>query len=147
MVYGAGCGSRFVKLGDVTGTAFTHTGLKKGAYYWHFVAAYDANGNILAISKIAHIATSGGKKGNTTSVSLNKKAVTLKKKQKFQLKAKLNNGKKKVSMHRKVAFESDNPKVATVTGSGRIKAVGKGKCTIYVYAQNGVFTKCKVKVR
>ena len=147
VVYGAGCGSKLIKLGDVTGTAFTHTGLKKGTYYRYFVAAYDANGSILAISKNAHIATGGGKKGNTKSVGLNKKKVTLKKKQKFQLKPKLNNGNKKVSTHRKVAYESDKPKVATVTSSGRIKAVGKGSCTIYVYAQNGVFAKCRVKVR
>ena len=147
VVYGAGCGSRLVKLGDVTGTAFTHTGLKKGTYYRCFVAAYDANGNILAISKIAHIATNGGKKGNPKSVSLNKKTVTLKKKHKFQLKAKLHNGNKKVSMHRKIAFETDKPKVATVSKSGKIKAVGKGSCTIYVYAQNGVFAKCRVRVK
>ena len=146
-VYGAGCGSRFVKLGDVMGNAFTHTGLKKGTYYWYFVAAHDANGKILAISKIAHIATSGGKKGNTKSVGLNKKTVTLKKKQTFQLRAKLNNGKQKVSIHRKIAYETDKPKVATVSKSGKIKAIGKGTCTIYVYAQNGVFAKCKVKVK
>ena len=131
----------------MTGNVFTHTGLKKGTYYWHFVAAYDANGKILAISKIAHIATSGGKKGNTKAVGLNKKTVTLKKKQTFQLRAKLKNGKQKVSIHRKIAYETDKPKVATVSKSGKIKAVGKGSCTIYVYAQNGVFAKCKVRVK
>ena len=58
--------------------------------------------------------------------------------------ATLKNGKLNVSNHRKVVFESDNPKVATVSKSGKVKAVGAGKCTIYAYAQNGVFAKCKV---
>ena len=96
------------------------------------MSAHDKNGNILASSKTIHIATSGGKKGNTKSV---------------KLKATLKNGKLKVSKHRKVAFESDNPKVATVSKSGKVKAVGKGKCIIYAYAQNGVFAKCKITVK
>ena len=63
------------------------------------------------------------------------------------LKATLKNGTLKVSKHRKVAYETDNPNVATVTKSGKVKAVGKGKCTIYAYAQNGVFAKCRITVK
>ena len=48
---------------------------------------------------------------------------------------------------RKLSFETDDPNVATVSRSGNIKAVGKGKYTIYVYAQDGVFAKVRVKVR
>ena len=62
------------------------------------------------------------------------------------LKATLKNGNLKVSKHRKVAYESDNPAVATVSNSGKIKAVGTGTCHIYAYAQNGVSAKCTVKV-
>jgi len=147
VVYGAPCGSRYAKLKNIKATSFTQSGLKKGKYYKYFVAAHDKNGKILASSKTVHIATSGGKKGNTKSVKLNKKKATLKKGKTVKLKAKLKNGKLKVSKHRKVAYESDNPRVATVSKSGKVKAVGKGKCTIYAYAQNGVFAKCKITVK
>ena len=147
IIFGAPCGSRYGKLTDVRGASFTQSGLKKGTYYKYLVSAYDKYGNILASSKTVHIATAGGKKGNTKAVRLNKKKVTLKKGKSFKLKATLKNGKLKVKKHRKVAFESDNPNVARVSGNGKIKAVGKGTCTIYAYAQNGVFAKCKVTVR
>ena len=147
VIYGAPCGTKYAKLTTTKGTSFTQTGLKKGKYYKYFVAAHDKNGNILASSKTIHVATSGGKKGNTKSVKLNKKKATLKKGKSVKLKAKLKNGKLKVSKHRKVAYETDNPKVATVSKSGKVKAVGKGKCTIYAYAQNGVFAKCKITVK
>lgn len=147
VIYAAPCGTRYSKLTDVAGTSFTQSGLKKGKYYKYFVAAHDRNGNILASSKTVHIATSGGKKGNTKSVRLNKKKATLKKGKTVKLKATLKNGTLKVSKHRKVAYETDNPNVATVTKSGKVKAVGKGRCTIYAYAQNGVFAKCKITVK
>ena len=49
--------------------------------------------------------------------------------------------------HRKLAYESSNVKVAKVIGSGKIKAVKKGKCKIWVYAQNGVYKEIKVTVK
>ena len=139
VVYGAPCGSKYGKLKDVTGTSFKQSGTAKGKYYKYFVSAYDKNGNILAISKTIHVATAGGKKGNTKSVKLNKKKATLKKGKSIKLKVTLKKGRWKVSKHRKVVYESDNPKVATVSKSGN--------CTIYAYAQNGVFAKCKITVK
>ena len=55
---------------------------------------------------------------------------------------------KKLKRHRSVwvFFESSNTKVATVTKKGEIKAKAKGTCTIYVYAQNGVYKEIKVTV-
>jgi uncharacterized protein YjdB len=49
--------------------------------------------------------------------------------------------------HRAIAFETSNPKVATVDKKGKIKAVGKGKCKIYAYAQNGVCKAISVTVK
>lgn len=43
-------------------------------------------------------------------------------------------------------YASSNPKAATVSKNGKIKAVGKGSCTIYVYARNGCGKKIKVTV-
>ena len=47
----------------------------------------------------------------------------------------------------KMRYESTNPKVATVSARGVIRAKAKGSCYIYAYAQNGVFKKIKVTVQ
>ena len=44
-------------------------------------------------------------------------------------------------------YVTSNKKVATVSSEGKIKAVGKGTCTIYVYARNGYAKKVKVTVK
>ena len=44
-------------------------------------------------------------------------------------------------------YASSNKKVATVSSKGKIKAVGKGTCIIYVYARNGYAKKVKVTVK
>jgi uncharacterized protein YjdB len=48
---------------------------------------------------------------------------------------------------RKVRWYSTNANVATVDANGRVKAVGKGSCTIYAIANNGVRNKAKVTVK
>lgn len=47
----------------------------------------------------------------------------------------------------KFRYESTNAKVASVNKKGKIKAVGKGKCSIYVYAQNGIYKRIKITVK
>lgn len=42
------------------------------------------------------------------------------------------------------SYVSSDETVATVTKKGKIKAVGKGSCEIWAYAQNG--RSCKVTV-
>lgn len=44
-------------------------------------------------------------------------------------------------------YASRNKKIATVSKNGKIKAVAKGKCTIYVYARNGYTKKVQVTVK
>ena len=39
---------------------------------------------------------------------------------------------------------SDNVNIAAVSKNGKVTAVKKGTCSIYVYAQNGVYKKIKV---
>ena len=53
----------------------------------------------------------------------------------------------KIKKYRGIAFESSNPNIASVNGKGEIKAKKKGKCTIYVYAQNGISNKVTVHVK
>ena len=47
----------------------------------------------------------------------------------------------------KFRYESSNPSIATVNKSGKIKGKKKGKCDIYIYAQNGLYKKIKVTVK
>ena len=101
-----------------------------------------------------HVITQGSKYGIARSVSVtkigNKKNVskiTLKMGKTAQIKAKEVKKDKKIERHRKLCYESSNTKVATVTPEGLIQAVGKGTCTIWVYAQNGVYAALTVTVK
>ncbi len=65
----------------------------------------------------------------------------------FILKAKEVNKSKNIAVHRKICYESTDTSVATVNKNGKIKAVAKGSCYVYVFAQNGIYTKLKVTVK
>lgn len=152
IVYGSKSGKtdKYVKLKTVTGTSFTQKKLKKGTYYKYVVVAV-GNGKALATSKTLYIATKGGKVGNyktiTTKTSDNKVNIKVGKTFKLQAAAKAESTKLKVKKFRALTYESSNKAVATVSNKGVIKAVGKGTCDVYVYAQNGVLVKIKVKVK
>ena len=147
VIYGNKCGKKnsYQKIKTVKKTSFTAKKLKQGTYYKYLIVAVDSKETTLALSKTIHVVTNGGKRGNNTGVSLNKKKLNLSVGKTGKVKAKLKHGKKKVSLHRKVAWESDDPEVAEVK-DGKITAHKKGNCTIYAYAQNGLCAKLKVKV-
>ena len=44
-------------------------------------------------------------------------------------------------------YLSTDSKVATVSKTGKIKAVAKGTCYVYVYAKNGFGKRIKVTVK
>ena len=44
-------------------------------------------------------------------------------------------------------YETSNKKVAKVNANGKVEAVGKGTCYIYVYARNGFAKRVKVTVK
>ena len=153
IVYGNKCGkgNPYRKLMEVSGTSFTQQGLKKGTYYKYVVVAVDGD-KALASSKTIHVATKGGKVGNDKSIkvakSVLKKAKSLKKGKTLKLKAKaVKASGMKVKKHRVITYESSNPKVATVSKKGVMKATAKGTCYIYAYAQDGVSKKIKVNVK
>ena len=133
------------------------TKLKKATYYKYIVKAYkmvDGKKVITGTSVAVHSITKDGKYGVAKAVSIikigNKKNVskiTLKMGKTAQIKAKEVKKDKKIARHRKLCYESSNTKVATVTPDGLIRATGKGTCTIWVYAQNGVYKEIKVTVK
>ena len=72
----------------------------------------------------------------------------LKKNKTFKLKTKtVKEAGKTIKIHRKIAYESTNTSIATVDKNGKIKALSKGSCYIYVYAQNGIFARIHVTVK
>ena len=164
-IYGNRCNTgtksyKYRKLATITGgdiSTWTQKDLKKGTYYKYVVKAYRlVNGKkvVTDTSISVHAVTGGGKYGNAKAVSVtqigNKKNVskiTLKMGKTAQIKAKEVKKDKKIARHRKLCYESSNTKVATVTPDGLIRATGKGTCTIWVYAQNGVYKALKITVK
>ena len=162
-VYGNRCNTKtktykYQKLATITnGRTWTHKNLKKGTFYKYIVKAYkivDGKKVVTDTSASIHVITQGGKYGIARSVSVtkigNKKNVskiTLKKGKTAQITAKEIKKDKKIRHHRNLCYESSNTAVATVTPEGLIQAVGKGTCTIWVYAQNGVCAALTVTVK
>ena len=163
LVYGNRCNTstktyKYQKLATITnGRTWTHKNLKKGTFYKYIVKAYkivDGKKVVTDTSASIHVITQGGKYGIAKSVSVtkieNKKNVskiTLKKGKTAQITAKEIKKDKKIRHHRNLCYESSNTAVATVTPEGLIQAVGKGTCTIWVYAQNGVYVALTVTVK
>ena len=138
--------------------------LKKGTYYKFLIVAIDNNDNVVSTSKVIHVATKGSRKAaNPKKVIVKAKvnkngrklkkykvtsAIALKAGKTTQLKANITKPKKsKVRKHVNPRYESANTKIATVTSKGKVRGVKKGKTTIYVYAQNGIFKAVKVRVK
>ena len=163
LVYGNRCNTstktyKYKKLATITnGRTWTHKNLKKGTFYKYIVKAYkivDGKKVVTDTSASIHVITQGGKYGIAKSVSVtkigNKKNVskiTLKKGKTAQITVKEIKKDKKIRHHRNLCYESSNTAVATVTPEGLIQAVGKGTCTIWVYAQNGVYVALTVTVK
>ena len=158
VIYGNLCGKKLKmkKIATTTKTSYTvkkigGKKLKKGTYYKFIVVALDKNNNVVSTSKVAHVATKGGKVTNFRSVTTKakKNKVSIKKGKTFKLGAKAvkQSGKLTTKKHRVLKYVSTNTKVATVSSKGVIKGKKKGTCYVYVYAQNGVFKKIKVTVK
>ena len=87
---------------------------------------------------------------NAASIKVNKTKVTLSVGKTFKLKCRIkseNSRKDLISHTGFYRYYTTNSKVATVSKTGVIKAKGKGSCSIYVLANNGVYKKVKVKVK
>ena len=156
IIYGSKCGTKMKKIKTIKGASkktYTQKKLKAGKFYKYIVAAYkvvDGKQVVLATSKSAHaMTTKNSKYSNPKSVKVKTSKVTLKKGKSKTIKASYvmpKNKKQKVHI-KKFRYESSNKAVATVSSKGKIKAKKKGKATIYVIAQNGVYKTIKVTVK
>lgn len=165
-VYVAYCGKKFtvkpaktVKSASVTKVSVEKINGKKlnlKKNYKVYIAAYKTvNGKKVVIGKtlVCHIVGKNNKAyTNVKQIKLAKSKFTLKKGKTAKIKAKavlVDKKKKQLSNAHAQEFRyvTSNKKVATVSKKGKIKAVGKGSCIIYVYARNGYAKKIKVKVK
>lgn len=168
LIYAAPCNTKKKKntykliqtIPSNSSVTYTHKSLKKGTYYKYIVAAYkDIGGQKVytALSKTIHATTPGGKYGNGKAVKIKTgKGLTykkgnytlrIKKNKKYKLRASEVKENKKIQRHRKLAYESDNTGIATVSAKGVIKAKTKGSCNVYVYGQNGRYAMVKITVK
>ena len=140
-----------VKVTKINGNKIN---LKKN--YKVYVVAYkntEDKKEVIGKTITAHIV--GRKNANQTNVKVvktKKKSYTLKKNATVKIKVEtilVDKNKNPLSdKHEKeFRYATENANVATISKNGRLKATGKGKCFIYVYARNGYAKKIKVVVK
>ena len=109
----------------------------------------------MGASIIAHVTGGRGRTSgftNARSVTVQKDSYTLRIGKTAAIKAKTIpeiQGKKLLEENHaaRYRYASDNKKVAEIDENGKITAVGKGTCHIYIYAQNGTSRKVSVTVK
>ncbi len=109
----------------------------------------------MAKSPAIHVAMKYEKRTNAKKITANKTKVILsltnkkyKKKFKIRVKVKKEKRKKKLLSHAaRLRYYTDDKKVAKVSRTGKITAKGRGTCTVYVIANNGVCKKITVTVK
>ena len=160
--------NKLQKAGTTSGRSLTISKLngkklKKGTYYKFLVLAVDGQGNVRATSRTLYAVTKGSSKTNPKKLQMSELKTggkKLKGKKASAALRKLKVGKKatlkikvvkessgKVKQYRKLQYETSDARVATINQKGVIQAVGKGSCSIYVFAQNGVSLCLKITVK
>lgn len=172
LIYGNKCNCHGAKyklklLKNIRGNrtfTWTQKQREQKTYYKYQIKAYKLVGGkkvIIAKSVGIHAVTKGGKYGVAKAVQIHKLAGKKVNKTAKNLKLTLKRGRtavikaveipaekgKAIRHHRALCYESSNRKVAIVTKRGRIKAIRKGTCKIWVYAQNGVYKTITVTVK
>lgn len=156
-VYWSYCDGRinYKKVGTVKSgkLSMSHKKLKKDHEYKYFIAAYkmvEGRKIYIARSNNVHVALKQASTTNAASIKVNRTEIALSVGKTFQLKCSLkaeDSRKDLVSHTSPFRYYTTNSKVATVNKDGVIKAKGKGVCTIYILANNGVYKKVTVTVK
>lgn len=120
--------------------------------YKYFVAAYkliDGKKVYIAKSNSLHVALKDAKATNAKKVTVNQTNVRLKAGDTFVVKSRtrLENTNKKELLHvAAYRYYTSDQSVASVSKTGKIKALKSGTCVIYVVANNGVYGTVEVTV-
>ena len=120
--------------------------------YKYFVAAYkliDGKKVYIAKSNPLHVALKDAKATNAKKVTVNQTNVRLKAGDTFVVRSRtrLENTNKKELLHvAAYRYYTSDQSVASVSKTGKIKALKSGTCVIYVVANNGVYGTIKVTV-
>lgn len=120
--------------------------------YKYFVAAYkliDGKKVYIAKSNSLHVALKDAKATNAKKVTVNQTNVRLKASNTFVVKSRtrLENTNKKELLHvAAYRYYTSDQSVASVSKTGKIKALKSGTCVIYVVANNGVYGTVEVTV-
>ncbi len=120
--------------------------------YKYFVAAYkliDGKKVYIAKSNTLHVALKDAKATNEKKVTVNQTNVRLKAGDTFVIRSRtrLENTNKKELLHAAAyRYYTSDQSVASVSKTGKIKALKSGTCVIYVVANNGVYGTIKVTV-
>lgn len=120
--------------------------------YKYFVAAYkliDGKKVYIAKSNSLHVALKDAKATNAKKVTVNQTNVRLKAGDTFVVRGRtrLENTNKKELLHvAAYRYYTSDQSVASVSKTGKIKALKSGTCVIYVVANNGVYGTIKVTV-
>lgn len=120
--------------------------------YKYFVAAYkliDGKKVYIAKSNPLHVALKDAKATNAKKVTVNQTNVRLKAGDTFVVRSRtrLENTNKKELLHvAAYRYYTSDQSVASVSKTGKIKALKSGTCVIYVVANNGVYRTIEVTV-
>lgn len=120
--------------------------------YKYFVAAYkliDGKKVYIAKSNSLHVALKDAKATNAKKVTVNQTNIRLKARDTFVVRSRtrLENTNKKELLHvAAYRYYTSDQSVASVSKTGKIKALKSGTCVIYVVANNGVYGTIKVTV-
>ena len=120
--------------------------------YKYFVAAYkliDGKKVYIAKSNPLHVALKDAKATNAKKVTVNQTNIRLKAGDTFVVRSRtrLENTNKKELLHAAAyRYYTSDQSVASVSKTGKIKALKSGTCVIYVVANNGVYGTVEVTV-
>lgn len=120
--------------------------------YKYFVAAYkliDGKKVYIAKSNSLHVALKDAKATNAKKVTVNQTNIRLKAGDTFVVRSRtrLENTNKKELLHAAAyRYYTSDQSVASVSKTGKIKALKSGTCVIYVVANNGVYGTVEVTV-
>lgn len=144
----------YKKLATVKATKdrVTSRRLDNNRRYKYFVAAYkliDGKKVYIAKSNSLHVALKDAKATNAKKVTVNQTNVRLKARDTFVVRSRtrLENTNKKELLHvAAYRYYTSDQSVASVSKTGKIKALKSGTCVIYVVANNGVYGTVEVTV-